>query len=50
MRLKGIDYLVKQTIIEHLKIPIRDDENTFDVRITLFKSVNYRSAGLIKVA
>lgn len=50
MRLKRIYNLVKQSIVEHLEIPIRHDEDTFDVRITLFQSVNNRSAGLIKIS
>ena len=50
MCIKGINILVKQTVVEHLEIPIRYHENTFDIRISFLQSMNYRSAGLIKIA
>ena len=50
VRLKRIDDLVKQTVIEYPKIPIRYDKYAFDMRIALLQSMNNRGAGLIKIS
>ena len=50
VRLKGINDLVKQAVVEYPKIPIWYDEYAFDMRIALLQSVNDHSAGLIKIA
>ena len=49
VRLKRIDDLVKQAVVEHLEIPIRYHENAFDLWITLLQSVHDHGAGLIKI-
>ena len=50
VRFKRIDNLVKQAVVEYPKIPIRYDEEIFDMRIALLQSVNDHGAGLIKIA
>lgn len=50
VRLKRIDDLVKQTVVEYLEIPIRYDKNILDMRIALLQSANDHCAGLIKIA
>ena len=50
MRLKGINNLVKQTVVEPPEISIRYHENTSDIRIGFLQSMNNRGAGLIKIS
>ena len=46
---KRIDDLVKQTIVEHFKITVRDDNDAFDIWIAFLYSVNDHGAGLIEI-
>lgn len=50
VRLKRIDDLVKQAVVEYPKITVRYDEYAFDMRIALLQSVNNHGTGFIKVA
>lgn len=50
VRLKGINNLVKQTVVEPPEISIRYHENTSDIRIGFLQSMNNRGAGLIKIS